>query len=159
MGYYLLDVDYDYDEQRKIDAWYDSLPKMLEFDETEKVICNRFKDVDFQFNCDKTAEIIFSADFLNNPDGNKKTTLHWYWVGEVLKEKYKYVAMERLDKNYNPIEAKIQKEGYSALIDWTIPTFEKMKKIDVSHFKFIIWKSVFDYYKEYDRNLRQYFDF
>ena len=157
MGYYLLDVDYD--ELRKINAWYDSLPKMLEFDETEKVICNRFKDVDFQFKRDKIAEIIFSTDFLNNPDGNKKTTLHWYWIGEVLKEKYKYVAMERLDKNYNSIEAKIQKEGYSALIDWTIPTFEKMKEIDVSHFKFIIWKSVFDYHKEYDRKLRQYFDF
>lgn len=140
-------------EDEKIDF---QLPETLEFDETEKLICNRFKDIDFQLKNDDTAEIIFSRSFLNNPEENNKTNLHWYWIGEVLKKKYKYVAMERLNKDYNSVEAEIQ--GESSLVYFTAVAFGKREEIDISYFKFIIWKKELDFRIDYNRKLRQYFD-
>lgn len=140
-------------EDEKIDF---QLPETLEFDETEKLICNRFKDIDFQLKNDDTAEIIFSNSFLNNPEGNNKKNLHWYWIGEVLKKKYKYVAMERLNKDYNSVEAEIQ--GESSLVYFTEVAFGKREEIDISYFKFIIWKKELDFRIDYNRKLRQYFD-
>lgn len=136
----------------------DALPGDFDQDATESLISNRFKDIDFQLKNDKTAVIIFSDKYFNKPIEASNKHIHWYWVGEVLKEKYKYVAMERLNKNYNSVEKKLQRIGYDGN-SWSMLAFNDILEIDVSHFKFIIWKNKSDFNYDYDRKLRQYFDF
>ena len=126
-------------------------------DATESLISNKFKDIDFQLKYDKKAVIIFSYEYFNKPNESLNKHIHWYYVGEILKEKYKYVAMERLNKDYNSVEEELQKND--PLVYWAMVAFEKRKKLDISHFKFTIWKSPLDYRIAYDRKLRQYFDF
>ena len=135
----------------------DALPEYYDQDAIESLISNRFKDIDFQLKYDKTAVIIFSDKYFNKPIESSNKHIHWYLVGEVLKEKYKYVAMERLDKEYNSVEEEIQKND--PLVYWAMVAFEKRKALDISNFKYTIWKSRLDYRIAYNRNLRQYFDF
>lgn len=117
--------------------------KMMGMSETENVIKNNYKEIANQLVAKNKAEIIFTADFLENTCDNKKF-IHWWNVGKILKDRLGYVAMERLDKNLCSVEETIQSSIFP--------------NCDVRFFKFIIWRSVVDYNRDYDTNKFQYFN-
>ena len=96
-------------------------------EETKQFIKFKFDEIDRQLNCSHKASITFSHDFFE--DAKRDKFIHWWLVGEILKEKYGYVTMERFNEKNESIEASLN----SYMTSFLSP------EINVKYFKFYIY--------------------
>lgn len=106
-------------------------------EETEQFIKFKFDEIDRQLNCSHKASITFSHEFFEEAKHDK--SIHWWFVGEILKEKYGYVTLERFNKKNESIE----------LCLGSMASF-LLSEFNVKYFKFYIYNDRRTYHLDAD---------